>query len=179
VELAAAAVTGTGPRAARASRVLPAAGELPDVVLYVVDTLRADRLGCYGYAAAETPAIDALAAHGILFENTVAQSSWTRPAVASLMTGEWGMTHGAVTLRDRLYSGVPTLAEGLQRAGYTTGAFVTNVVLRAGAPVLGKNRRMRSVRSFSRSEPGPILIDGFLPGTLSSTASSGRVNVSM
>ena len=53
----------------------------PDVLLLVVDTLRADRLGCYGYERATTPAIDALAARGAVFRRASAQAPWTLPAV--------------------------------------------------------------------------------------------------
>ena len=58
----------------------------PNVVMILIDTLRADHLGCYGYTRAASPHIDALAESGTLFENAFAQSSWTGPSVASLFT---------------------------------------------------------------------------------------------
>jgi arylsulfatase A-like enzyme len=97
-----------------------------NVVLYIVDTLRADHLGCYGYARPTSPRIDAFAAGATLFESMIAQSSWTRPAVASLMTGLNPPSHWALSLRDSLRPDVPTLAQSLQSSGYRTAAFVTN-----------------------------------------------------
>jgi arylsulfatase A-like enzyme len=99
----------------------------PNVVLYVADTLRADRLGCYGYPRATSPHVDALAREGVVFERAVAQSSWTRPAVATIMTGRWPHEHGAVSLMSALRTDVATLAERLRAAGWATGAVVTNL----------------------------------------------------
>ena len=55
----------------------------PNVVVVVIDTLRADRLSCYGYDRATSPEIDALASRGVRFEHVFSQSSWTRPSMAS------------------------------------------------------------------------------------------------
>jgi arylsulfatase A-like enzyme len=99
----------------------------PNVLLYVADTLRADRLGCYGREADVSPRLDALAAEGIVFTNAVAQSSWTRPATASILTGQYPADHGAVSLRDRLSLAVETIADLFGHHGYATGGFVTNV----------------------------------------------------
>src|SRR5262249_34365857 len=70
----------------------------PNVILYVADTLRADRLGCYGATPSPTPAIDRFAATSVLFENAVAQAPWTRPSTATILTGQYPATHGAITL---------------------------------------------------------------------------------
>jgi arylsulfatase A-like enzyme len=104
-----------------------AAPARPNVVLYVADTLRADRLGCYGYARGTSPRLDAFAREGLVFERAVAQSSWTRPAVATIMTGRWPHEHGAVSLMSALRTDVPTLAERLAAAGWTTAAVVSNL----------------------------------------------------
>ncbi|HZR81642.1 MAG TPA: sulfatase [Candidatus Binatia bacterium] len=104
-----------------------ASGRPPNVLLYVIDTLRADHLGCYGYPLATSPHIDALAREGVLFERTVAQASWTKPAVASLLTGLDPLAHGATSLRQAIRPGVATLAERLAAQGWETAAFVTNV----------------------------------------------------
>jgi arylsulfatase A-like enzyme len=97
------------------------------VVLYLVDTLRADRLGCYGYRRPTSPHLDAFAREAVLFEHVVAQSSWTRPAAASILTGRYPEEHGATSLMDGIRPDVPTAAELLKRAGYVTAAFVTNL----------------------------------------------------
>jgi arylsulfatase A-like enzyme len=90
----------------------------PHLVLVLVDTLRADHLGAYGYPRPTSPRFDALAAQGILFEKAGSPSSWTRPAVASLFTSRLPSEHGAVATLRRLADDVPTLAEVLRAAGY-------------------------------------------------------------
>jgi arylsulfatase A-like enzyme len=101
----------------------------PDLVLVVVDTLRADRLSTFGYARPTTPQLDALGASGAVFLDATAQSSWTLPSVASLLTGR----HLFVNAK-RLPPAVPALAERLAAAGYETAAFLGNpAVSRAGA----------------------------------------------
>lgn len=101
-----------------------------DVLLVTVDTLRADRLGAYGYGAAQTPTIDALAAQSLRFEHAYAHSSMTLPSVASLLTGELPAGHGIYANRGRLKVAQTTLAERLKPAGFTTGAFIGNYALR-------------------------------------------------
>ncbi|MEW6270253.1 MAG: sulfatase [Thermodesulfobacteriota bacterium] len=129
VRVVAPRVLGTPPPAAtpRAAAASPAGARPINVVLYVVDTLRADHLGCYGYDLPTSPRLDALARDGVLFERVVAQSSWTRPAVASLLTGLDPFAHGATGLRQGLPANAPTLAELLAAQGFSTAAFVSNV----------------------------------------------------
>jgi choline-sulfatase len=102
------------------------AATAPDVVLYVIDTLRADHLGSYGYDRPTSPRIDAFAGDALTFTHAVAQAPWTRPSVASMLTGLEPLVHGASNLRRQLRADVPTLAEILQAHGYATAAFVTN-----------------------------------------------------
>ena len=113
----------------------------PNVLLYVIDTLRADHLGCYGYARATSPHIDALAASGIRFEHAVAQASWTTPATASIMTGRYPFAHGATTLGEGIWPDVPTLGELLHGAGYRTAAFVTTGTSPASSASPADSRR--------------------------------------
>ena len=102
------------------------------MLLITLDTTRADRLGCYGYAPALTPALDALAAEGVLFERAYTPAPLTLPSHASMMTGLYPPEHGLVTNgRGRLEKNIPTLAETLRDAGYDTGAFVGSFVLHA------------------------------------------------
>lgn len=98
----------------------------PNILIYLVDTLRADRLGCYGSTAGLTPEIDAFAGNAILFETAIAQSSWTKASVASVFTGMWPVRHGAVKRPNKLAEEAVTLAEMLRDAGYATTAFVAN-----------------------------------------------------
>jgi arylsulfatase A-like enzyme len=101
----------------------------PNVVLVVIDTLRADHVGSYGYAQAATPRLDALAARGTRFAAARATSSWTLPSVASILTGRSAVEHGAERVGVALGQGQVTLAEALAGAGYETAAFSANVVL--------------------------------------------------
>ncbi|MFQ5525015.1 MAG: sulfatase [Thermoanaerobaculia bacterium] len=100
--------------------------EPPNVIVYLVDTLRADRLGAYGYSRPVSPEIDAFSERATLFENAVAQTSWTRPAVVSIFTGMWPAAHRVNRTRDRLPDESIVLAEVLSEAGYETVAFVSN-----------------------------------------------------
>ncbi|HYC00532.1 MAG TPA: sulfatase [Candidatus Limnocylindrales bacterium] len=104
-----------------------------NVVVISVDTLRADHVGAYGYGRPTTPNIDALAARGVLFENAISQSSWTRPAHMSILTGMHPREHGYVALADRrrLDDGVATIASVLRENGYTTAAFTGGVNMSA------------------------------------------------
>jgi arylsulfatase A-like enzyme/Tfp pilus assembly protein PilF len=101
-----------------------------NVLLITLDTTRADRLGSYGYGQGRTPAIDGIAAKGILFENAYTSSVMTLPSHASILTGLLPPAHavrGNGTYR--LRPGVRTVAEVLGEAGYRTGAFVSAAVL--------------------------------------------------
>ena len=101
-----------------------AAARLPNVLLYIVDTLRADSLGAYGNKRIDTPAIDRLAREGVLFESMFANSSWTRPSIATILTGLYPTQHGTQGRDARLSPDVTTLADRLSTAGYTS-AFAT------------------------------------------------------
>ena len=104
----------------------------PNVLLITLDTTRADHLGCYGHAAAHTPTLDALAAHGVRFEQAFCQVPLTQPSHASLLTGTYPITHGIhINGATILGKSLPTLAELFQQRGYRTGAFVAAWVLNA------------------------------------------------
>jgi arylsulfatase A-like enzyme len=120
-------------------------GEAPgprSMVVLVVDTLRPDHLGAYGYAANPTsPRLDAWLARARLYERAFATSPWTLPSMGSILTGSWPVYHGGgrrirgtfTPLRAEL----PTLAERFQNAGFGTGAIVSNAFL---APSSGSGR---------------------------------------
>ena len=101
-----------------------------NVLLVSLDTLRADRLGCYGYAAAQTPRIDTLASTGLRFEHATTVAPLTLPAHSSLMTGTFPGWHG---VRDNggfyLDDDQLTFAEILRDRGFRTGGFVGAFVL--------------------------------------------------
>ncbi|MFN0007078.1 MAG: sulfatase [Planctomycetota bacterium] len=103
------------------------------VLLVVVDTLRADHLGCYGYSRPTSPTLDAIAREGAVFERVVSSSSFTGPSVASIHTGRYprfnsfGLANGSFLLAPE----EDTLAEAFAGAGYRTGAVICNPVLPA------------------------------------------------
>lgn len=93
----------------------------PNVVLIIIDTLRADRLGVYGFEKPVSPEIDELAERGVRFEHTIAQSTWTRPSIGSMLTSLYPRTLGIYSeAREILNDHFITLPEVLQQAGYTT-----------------------------------------------------------
>ena len=104
----------------------PSPSRRPNVIVVLVDTLRADHLGCYGYGKTTSPNIDAFAKDASLFERAFAQSSWTKPSVASLLTGLLPRSHTANRREDALPGEALTLAERLGGLGYRTAGFVTN-----------------------------------------------------
>jgi arylsulfatase A-like enzyme len=97
----------------------------PNLILVVVDTLRRDHLGCYGYGKPTSPKLDALAKQSILFQNVTAASSWTEPSTASLLSGLYPARHGAHEYA-KVPDSVEMLAETLKAAGYRTGAVSGN-----------------------------------------------------
>ncbi len=113
----------------------------PDIVVLVsIDTLRADHLGCYGYARPTSPAIDRLAAEGTLFEDAMTPAPWTLPAHASLLTGLYPSRHGLKAHDRYLPPKIPTLAQALARAGFVTAAVVNSHNL---SPRFGLDRGFR------------------------------------
>jgi arylsulfatase A-like enzyme len=135
--LAGLAGTVAWPRSALTSApagIPPGLEDAPNVILIGVDTLRADRLSCYGYGASQTPQIDALAADGVRYADTTAQASWTKPSFATLFTSLYPSSHTATGKPHRLPQAVTTLAEVLAAGGYHAGGVADNVNI---APVFG------------------------------------------
>lgn len=126
-----------------ATSQLPVADQSsPNILVIVVDALRADHLASYGYSRVTSPNIDQLAKGGVLFEHAIASSSWTQPSHASLLTGRYTYEHGAeLKPLDKRY---PTIGKSLQASGYRTGGFSGNVLI--------FNRRKGFGRGFSHFE---------------------------
>ena len=113
----------------------PTPGQPPNVVIVVLDTLRADHLGCYGYGRPTTPRLDAFAAGATRYTHALASAPWTLPSHASMLTGQDPWRHGAHTYEipapaDDNARGLSedafTLTEYLAGHGYTTGAYLAN-----------------------------------------------------
>jgi arylsulfatase A-like enzyme len=98
----------------------------PNVLLVVLDTVRADALSCYGNPRPTTPNLDRLAAEGTRFDTAYATCFWTLPSHASLFTGLYPSEAGATSETNYLPEQLTTLAERLAKAGYRTGAVVRN-----------------------------------------------------
>ena len=109
---------------AACSSAQPAPERVEHVFVISIDTLRADRVGAYGYAPARTPALDAIASGGIRFDRAFATAPITQTSHASLFTGRYPAGHGARHNGIRIADGVPTLAERFRAAGFATAAFV-------------------------------------------------------
>ena len=106
----------------------------PNIIIVMVDTLRADYLGCYGFDGTISPRIDQLSLEGVTFEHGFSPAPWTKPSVASFFTSLYPQTHG-ITQMDKKHSSLLadeafTMAEFLKKEGFQTGAFVGNSWLR-------------------------------------------------
>jgi arylsulfatase A-like enzyme len=98
----------------------------PDIVLLVLDALRADRLSCYGYPIITSPYLDVVANESTLFTLAVAPAPWTIPAHASLFTGLYPSQHRMLQMNSTLAATHPTLAERLTKSGYHTMGISNN-----------------------------------------------------
>lgn len=145
----------------------------PNLLLVTIDTVRADRLGAYGYESARTPVLDSLAERGVLFEQAYSPAPMTLPVHSTLMTGVLPPEHGArVNGMHKLSAEVPTLAQQLQEEGYRTGAFVAAFVLDSrfgldrGFDVydddLTQAYEGEGRRTLSTYRPGNVVIDATL-----------------
>ena len=113
----------------------------PDVLVVVLDTVRADHLSTYGYHRETSPELSVLAQEGVLFRDVTSPSSWTWPAHASMFTGELPWDHGAhraqrgAQFQDSewflsgMSTSLPTLAQTFTQNGYRSYAFGTNALL--------------------------------------------------
>ena len=117
----------------------PTVQESPSVIILVVDALRADYLGTYGFRGEISPNLDRMAVESVLFENCFSQAPWTKPSIASLFTSLYPLTHGLTDHLGKFWSAnspelrtgvlpeqAVTLAEVFRGAGYRTAAFVGN-----------------------------------------------------
>lgn len=98
----------------------PAAPEPANLLIVVVDTLRRDHLGHYGYRRPTSPFWDELAKRSVVFDNAYSAAPWTKPSTGSLLTGLYPNKHGAIRKQHRLRNEVTTLAEHLKANGFFT-----------------------------------------------------------
>ena len=130
-----------------------------NVVVFVIDTLRADRLGVYGHSRPTSPSIDALGADGVVFDHAYAPAPWTLPSVASLMTSTFPCEHGLIVDGDRIGGEVALLAQRMRAAKYATASFHAN-------PYAGRMTGLE--RGFETSElrgnTGAVRVEEWLDG---------------
>jgi arylsulfatase A-like enzyme len=108
------------------SELPPAPTGTPNIIVIVVDALRADHLSMYGYARQTSPNLDRFAAEGVTFSNAIAPAPWTTPSHASLLTGLYPSEHRTQCLDCYLDGHFPTIAESFVARGYRTAAFSAN-----------------------------------------------------
>ncbi|TNE90058.1 MAG: hypothetical protein EP330_09525 [Deltaproteobacteria bacterium] len=130
--------------------VLPA--ERPNLVVVLLDTVRADHLSVYGYERPTTPKLEAFAREAVVYERAWANSPWTRASVATLFTGQLPRRHGTVGRRDALTDNVRLLAEVARSAGYDTASFVTNGNV---GPAFGFDRGFETYHGYSEVRDSP------------------------
>lgn len=137
-------------RSSAESAMPPAPAGAPNVLLIILDTVRAASFSLYGYDRPTTPGLEAWAGRGTVFERAIAPSSWTLPTHASIFTGKWPHLLSAnwLTPLDERY---PTLAERLRDSGYRTGGFVANLYYTTGES--GLDRGFTTYRDYLTS-PG-------------------------
>lgn len=114
-----------GPETAKNAAAL-APGSRPNILLVLIDTLRADHLGTYGYSRPTSPNIDAFAKESVLFEQAFSQSSWTKPAMASLLTGHFPSMHQTNLEQQKLPESETIVTQLLRDQGYQTAVLSGN-----------------------------------------------------
>lgn len=140
----------------------PADGAKPNILLIVVDTLRADHLSTYGYAQDTSPNLSHIAGQGVTFDSAIAPASWTVPSHASMLTGLYPHTHHTEKDYDILAGDWPTVGEVLLSKGYRTAAFSANIS--------NFNRSHGLARGFAHFED----YFGFKPTSLFTPAALGH-----
>ncbi|MFH1038814.1 MAG: sulfatase [PVC group bacterium] len=115
---------------ARAAEAVSASDSgIKNVLVIVLDALRADHLGCYGYRRNTSPAIDRLARQGIVFDRAIVQAGWTKPSVTSYFTSSCPGIHKVLLTEDMFPANATTMADVFSRNGYFTYGFVNNSYL--------------------------------------------------
>jgi choline-sulfatase len=129
----AAQARGIAPEAAQARGIAPespvaeAKDQAKSVIVLLIDTMRADHLHAYNKTTrVSTPNLDAFAAEGTVFEAAQAPENWTKPSVASVLTGLYPMSHGTKQSESRLSDKALMVSEVFQQAGFATGTFLAN-----------------------------------------------------
>jgi arylsulfatase A-like enzyme len=158
----------------RAVAALPQAREnAPNVLLIVMDTVRAQSLSLYGYGKSTTPGLESLAQTGVVFDSALAAAPWTLPSHASMFTGHWPHELN-VDWRTPLDGTYTTLAEALKGQGYVTAGFISNLIY--GSAAHGLDRGFVYYRDFPVSLGEAIVSSSLLNLVSSSSRVRNRLN---
>ena len=148
----------------------PASSQIKNVVLVLVDTLRADHMGCYGYLRDTSPNIDRLARESVLFEHAYSVSPWTRTSIVTLFTSLNPASHACQDKEDSVADELVTMAEIFKDNGFRTGGFSTNISISAKFNAtqgfddfLYFERPVWSAAHPERRDPGYVPIEGMMP----------------
>ena len=98
----------------------------PNVILIVMDTVRADHLPGWGYPRKTTRCLDEFSKSAIVFKQAISASPWTLPSHVSMFSGLYPTEHGVLTSRQRTGENVPLIADTLRANGYNTAGFTNN-----------------------------------------------------
>ncbi len=129
-------------------------GSSPNVLFVVMDTVRKDHLGPYGYQRDTTPGLDAFAEEATVFENAVAPAPWTLPVHASMFTGMYPSQHGA-NQENPYLEGATTLAQSLSAEGHDTACYSSHAWITPYTHLTdGFDDRWRSCGAYSTITPG-------------------------
>ena len=103
----------------------PARPDAPNVVLLILDAVRAANLSAYGYERLTSPTLNQFAAEGVVFETAITTAPWTGPSHATLLTGRYPF-HSGISYSSRMADSMPTVTEVFRANGYATAAFMAN-----------------------------------------------------
>jgi arylsulfatase A-like enzyme len=124
--------------------------ERPNIVLIVIDALRPDHLGCYGYQRPTSPVIDELADTGILFETAISAAPWTKTSFSSFLTSLYPFQHGVVEWVSIMPDSISTLSEVLHGHGYNTMALVNMLGITDRFKVLKGTDQVSAAAKYKR-----------------------------
>jgi arylsulfatase A-like enzyme len=142
----------------------------PNVILIVIDTLRADHLSGYGYYRNTTPKLDAFIQEGVRFDSAIATGSWSPPSQISIITGVNPYLHGVNDFGQRIRDEIDPLGSLLKKQGYTTGLFSSHRALHHGVErstegmstqfvELDRDRRiLAAAAAFAQSAKSPFFL---------------------
>ena len=159
-----------GAGSADGAGVAAGSSRIKNVVLVLVDTLRADHMGCYGYLRDTSPNIDRLARESVLFEHAYSVSPWTRTSIVTLFTSLNPASHACQDKDDSVADELVTMAEIFKDNGFRTGGFSTNISISAKFNAtqgfdefLYFERPVWNAAHPERRDPGYVPIEGMMP----------------